>query len=70
VDEKQYIIDPENEMWLWSVPGVAVLSFLLIFAIRLNFIPSPFENFLTLAVLEAILLVVLLVIGILTVIER
>lgn len=49
---------------------MAVLSFLLIFAIRLNFIPSPFEEFVTLAVLEGFILVVLLVIGILTVIER
>lgn len=69
-DEPQYVIDPDNDAWLWTIPGAAVLSFILVFAIRLNYIPSPFEEFAYLMVAEGVVLVILLVIGILTMVER
>lgn len=69
-DEPQYVIDPENDAWLWSIPAAAVLSFLVVFAIRLNYIPSPFDDFEWVVVIEGFVLLVLLVVGVLTFVER
>lgn len=47
-----------------------MLSFIVVFLIRLSYIPSPFEDFEVIVALEALLLIVLLVIGVLTTVER